>query len=352
MSDSYRDRLVASRPEADEYRELMEALPHDVAGLEGRISGLKIFPVKALGGLAVDRAIITPTGLSDVSGRFGDRMAMPVYPNTGKHDGQPYSHMRYSQREEGGLVLMRPELVSDGLRYAVDGIADDLIIQAHELNPREGERVHVKMGKDGDVQSGVLENGRITEWLRKTLRKIAPDSKVNTDEVGLLLPDPAFKRPVDAAGRTNEESSTLYSDGGQLLVANQATLDWMNRSLQAEYGKDFDPMEMDAFRPNIVLDGLPANAEDVIARLKFLSLTAPEILFAMLCVRCPVTRVIQATGESRKAEPLAWLSKNRPKRVESPKNSATFAVNAAFSSKDTSKIVAVGDRFKVIAEKV
>lgn len=342
MSDRYRDRLVAARPEAEEYRELVEALPENVAGLKGRIAELNIFPIKALGKLALEQALVGPNGISTADGHFHDRMAMLVYPKEGEHDGTPYTHMRYSQRENGDLVLLRPEITVDGLRYRVRDSVEDLVIEPGDLAPREGERVMMKMGDKGNVHSGILENGRITDWIRKALR---------VEQVSLLIPDREFSRVVDGAGRTEEESGTLYSDGGQLLVANRATLDWMNESMAAKYGVDFAPMEMDAFRPNIVLEDLPANAEDVIARLRIFGDHPPEMRFALLCVRCPVTKVMQGSGEKRKKEPLAWLAKNRPPRIEGDKNSVTFAVNADFRSQDNGRIVTVGDKFEVMAEK-
>lgn len=41
-----------------------------------------------------------------------------------------------------------------------------------------------------------------------------------------------FSRSVEQRHRRDQDARTLYTDGGQVLAANAATLDWMNRSLE------------------------------------------------------------------------------------------------------------------------
>ncbi len=105
-----------------------------------------------------------------------------------------------------------------------------------------------------------------------------------------------------------------------------------------------------AVRPNIVLDGLPPNLEDVIAEIAVGSSSGKSLLFGDLCVRCPVTQVLQDTGKKRDGEPLTWLSKNRPSRPPENKG-ATFAVNGVFGPHSFNHVIHPGEDFTILREK-
>ena len=70
----------------------------------------------------------------------------------------------------------------------------------------------------------------------------------------VYMPDSCFRR-VDP-DRVNAERRVGFADGFPLLVVNQSSLDELNSRL--EY-----PVDMRRFRPNIVVEGAGAWAEDL-----------------------------------------------------------------------------------------
>jgi uncharacterized protein YcbX len=86
------------------------------------------------------------------------------------------------------------------------------------------------------------------------------------------------------------------------LVISEASLADLNARLP-------EPMPMERFRPNIVISGPPAYAEDGYARVRI-----GEISFrgAKRCERCVVTSVDPNTGlRHARGEPLRTLAKYR-----------------------------------------
>jgi uncharacterized protein YcbX len=109
-----------------------------------------------------------------------------------------------------------------------------------------------------------------------------------------------------------------FSDGFPILVCNRASLEDLNTRMP-------EPVPMERFRPNVVLDGLPAFAEDRIASLQIglitLNLVKP-------CTRCVITSTDQRTGE-RTTNPLPVLRKFRFDRALL---GVTFGENAVITA--------------------
>src|SRR5690606_25349154 len=78
-----------------------------------------------------------------------------------------------------------------------------------------------------------------------------------------------------------------FADGFPYLVANQASLDALNQRLQA---KGLPPVPMNRFRPNIVIQGLPAYEEDYLAGMRVGDTT---FAFVKRCARCPIPNIDQ-----------------------------------------------------------
>ena len=91
-----------------------------------------------------------------------------------------------------------------------------------------------------------------------------------------------------------------FTDGFPILICNRASLEDLNARMP-------EPVPMERFRPNIVLTGLPAFAEDRIAGVAIgpvrLNLVKP-------CTRCVITATDQLTGE-RATNPLPVLRQFR-----------------------------------------
>ena len=108
-------------------------------------------------------------------------------------------------------------------------------------------------------------------------------------------------RPVNPAyGRPGDHVS--FADGYPALLASEASLADLNSRLAA-------PVPMNRFRPNLVVDGTEAFAEDGWSRIRI-----GEVVFRVVkpCDRCVVTTIDQKTGKAGK-EPLRTLSRYRKK---------------------------------------
>ena len=111
-------------------------------------------------------------------------------------------------------------------------------------------------------------------------------------------PDDAV-RPVGEWGQAGDETS--LSDGFPVMIANAASMQAVNRA----GGLD---MTMARYRPNLVVDGAEAWAEDGWARLR---IGECELELVKPCPRCTVTTVDQESGRFDGEEPLATLRRVR-----------------------------------------
>jgi uncharacterized protein YcbX len=101
-------------------------------------------------------------------------------------------------------------------------------------------------------------------------------------------------------GYAKEGDRVGFADGFPFLLISQASLDELNRRLD-------EPIPMNRFRPNIVIDGCAAHAEDGWRRV-ILGRVAFRV--AKPCARCVVTTTDQETG-ARGPEPLRTLATYR-----------------------------------------
>ncbi len=346
-----RETIADSCKSAAKYRETMQEWPEEVFGLRGRIASLALAPIKGLGMLQVDEAMLTNNGLClpCEGGHFYDRMAMLAIRAPGEIDGVEYEYKRFSQRDEGALALAKPRFDGRSLIYSAPRCSPKRLAVS-DLNPNisEGQKVKMKMFPDGEVLDGRLERegtlAGVTAWVREMLKKNRKSSKYDVNDVEVIFPGRGFSRSVEDLHRRDvDEAQTFFTDGGQILTASQSTLDWMNAD--SNMGRRIG---MEAFRPNIVVAGWPANIEDIIDAVKFNGTNGQvQMLFGGLSVRCNVTTVDNKTGEAPDTEPLTWLSRHRPRRGNKP----TFAVNTVVSAKHAGRKIAVGDFVDVLSEK-
>ncbi|MET1080238.1 MAG: MOSC domain-containing protein [Pseudomonas sp.] len=111
----------------------------------------------------------------------------------------------------------------------------------------------------------------------------------------------ARTRQVDTA-YADVGDRVAFADGFPLLLIGQGSLD----DLAARVGR---PLEMLRFRPNLVVEGAAAYAEDQWRRIRIGDL---EFRVAKGCSRCIMTTLDPATGErSEDREPLATLKTYR-----------------------------------------
>src|SRR5690606_26691189 len=112
--------------------------------------------------------------------------------------------------------------------------------------------------------------------------------------------DSRHRRASNTSWTGGIEALNRFSDGYPWLVISRGSLDDLNSRLE-------QPLPMNRFRPNIVLDGVPAYAEDRIAEL---IVGTVRLRIVKPCTRCAITTTDQSTAERGK-EPLRTLLKYR-----------------------------------------
>ncbi|MFE0518067.1 MOSC domain-containing protein [Streptomyces sp. NPDC058954] len=241
-----------------------------------RLRSIHVHPVKAFRGLAPREAVVEPWGLA------GDRRWALI------DDGGKV----VTQRQQPRLALAVAELLpGGGLRLSAPGM-DPLTVPV----PRPQGTVTVEIF--GDKVEGVLaEQPAAHAWCSEYLG--AASRLVHMD-------DPAVRRPVEPEFALPGETVT-FADGYPLLLTTDASLDALNSLIAQGPHQAEGPLPMNRFRPNLVVSGTAAWAEDEWSRV-----AVGEVTFrvAKVCGRCLVTTTDQFTA-ARGMEPLHTLGRHR-----------------------------------------
>jgi len=249
------------------------------------VSALRIYPVKSLAGIELSEARLTARGLER------DRRFMLV-----DREGA-----FLTQREHPRLATVWTELAGDELRLA----APDAGEVAVPAEPQDGEPLAVRVWNSHC--RAIAPSPEADRWLSAAL---GLDCRL------VFMPE-STRRDVnpDYAG---PGSIVSFADGYPVLVTAEASLAELN-------GRLARPLPMNRFRPNVVIAGAEAWAED---GWKALATGDARLLLVKPCGRCQVTTTDQATGEVTGPEPLATLSTYR----ESEEFGIRFGVNAVPAS--------------------
>lgn len=232
------------------------------------VTALNIYPVKSCKGIALEQALIADTGFAR------DREWLIARPN-----GQ-----FITQREEPRLALITTALSDDALILGAPEIGTLRIPFA-----MRGDPVEVTCWRD---KCAAFDAGaEAATWLEAHLGK--PHRLVRFD--------PSRQRRSSLEWTRGAQAITQFADGFSFLVISQASLDDLN-------GRLVRPLPMNRFRPNLVVDGLPAFGEDDVHEF-----TGDGIRLRIVkaCTRCAITTTDQATGRRDGDEPLRTLRSYR-----------------------------------------
>ncbi|GGW59242.1 MULTISPECIES: MOSC domain-containing protein [Streptomyces] len=236
---------------------------------------IHVHPVKAFRGQSPRQALVEPWGLA------GDRRWALI------DDGGKV----VTQRQQPRLACAAAELLpGGGVRLSAPGM-EPLTVSV----PQPVGTVSLQMFRD--KVEGILADDAAHAWCSTYL---------GADVRLLHMDDPATRRPVDPEyGRPGE--TVTFADGYPLLVTSAASLDALNALIARGEHAAEGPLPMNRFRPNLVVGGTQAWAEDGWSRL-----TIGEVAFrvAKTCGRCVVTTTDQSTAE-RGREPLHTLGRHR-----------------------------------------
>ena len=229
-----------------------------------RLTELNVYPLKSGGGTALREAELLPTGLPH------DREFMLVGPE-GRF---------LSQRDLARMAVLRP--VFDGEVLTVD-VAD----QAAAVTP-----LSLKPVDDGPVRDvyvhrfecqGVDQGDEAAAWFS-----------------ALLDTECRLVRFTGRRSTSRGGGELKFADGYTLHLISAESLDDLNSRLA-------EPLPMNRFRPNLVVEGLGAYGED---QVRMLRVGGAVIEVVRPCTRCVITTTDQDSGV-RGREPLRTLASYR-----------------------------------------
>jgi len=232
-----------------------------------RVSGLYIYPVKSCTGLAVEEAVVEATGFAL------DRRWMVVDADGGF----------LSQRRIPKLAVVRVSVGEACLSMSAPGLPELEVAFKEPPGPLRTVTVW------RDSCAAVDEGTAAAQWLTRHLGCDARLVRLAGDDARPLL-----------ASSGSPGGMVSFADAFPFLLVSEASLDELNRRLAV-------PVPMDRFRPNIVVSGCGAHAEDGWRRVLIGDL---PFRVAKPCARCVITTTDQKTGE-RGPEPLKTLSAYR-----------------------------------------
>lgn len=267
-----------------------EAGAHLHADMLATVSRLFIYPVKSCAGIALGSAELTEAGLAL------DRAWMVV-----DEDGE-----FLSQRELPRMALIQPELTATQLVLRAPGMPVLALPIVLRGAPR---RVQVWR----DLVAAHDQGGEAARWFSDFLGRPA----------ALVRFAPGQSRLSDMKWTGGRAVPNLFSDGFPVLVASEAALDEFNQGLA---GAGHAPVGMERFRPNLVLAGVDAHAEDHLGLLQIgHGEGAIRLQLVKPCARCSIPNVDPATAESSPAVTEALMRTRRDPRLD---GALTWGMNA------------------------
>jgi hypothetical protein len=255
-----------------------------------RISGLFVHPVKSGAALAVDDWPLVGRGLAL------DREYMVV------DDAGVF----LTQREVPALALVMPVL-GDPFGIATP-LGDAAVTEGGTRSVRVWQ--HTGPAVDCGDAAAVL----LSEFLDRPCR--------------LVRLAPQHHRPTEQGS-----GEVGFADGYPLLLTSESSLADLNTRLPVA-------LPMTRFRPNVVIEGAQAFAED---RWATIQLGSVPVDVVKPCARCAITRVDQRTGVRGDGEPLRTLGTFRK-----AKGGVMFGQNAVHRELGT---LSVGDEVSVLARR-
>lgn len=238
-----------------------------------RIASLHVYPVKSCRGIDVDSALVTGTGFE------WDRRWMIVDAND-----------RFiTQRSHPKLATIATTIVGGELWLSATG-RETLVVPGNHGGGRRA--VAVWNDRPQGIDAGDEAAAWLTEHMGEPLR--------------LVRTDPAAPRHASPQWAGATPAPVSFADAFPMLMISRASLEELNRRLPS-------PIPMNRFRPNVVIEGVAAHAEDAMTVFRF---GAVALRGVKLCTRCSTTTTDQQTGARHPdQEPLRTLRTYRNDRA-------------------------------------
>ena len=264
------------------------------------ISELYIYPVKSLAGIKLTSAELSPFGL--------------------KHD------RRWMIVDQQGLLLTQREIAA--MATIKTAIKDDQLILTHNGKqckvPKEhsdSRQIKVTVWKD-QVNAKHLAT-QVDQWLSEILGQTCQ----------LIYMPAQAQRQIDPDFAPAKQFVS-FADAFPFLLISQASLDDLNQRLQK-------PVSINRFRPNIVVTGVQAYAED-----QWQDLSINDIAYQAVkkCSRCIMPSINQQTGQQDQNKMLVILSGYRKENKK-----IKFGQNLIYKNVDiiNNQIISCGDKINL-----
>jgi len=278
------------------------------------ISEINIYPIKSLKGISLDSAVVEERGLE-----YDRRWMLTT------RDG-----MFFTQREFPRMATLSVWIEEDGsgLGVAADRFGDVFV----PSQPDTGDKQQVTIWQS--VCEGEVYGGALNEWFSDV---------IGTNCQLVYMPDQT-RRSVNKRFDHGDDVVS-FADGYPLMVLSEATLADLNSRLD-------DPLPMNRFRPNLVVSGSSAFAEDAWDKVRI-----GEAVFRSTkpCERCVMTTVDQSKGEFTGKEPLKTLASYRMAKNVMPDRYDSLGVGATavlfgqnLIAESIGATVSVGDAVDII----
>lgn len=232
---------------------------------------IHIYPVKSLPGVRLNKASVGEKGLE-----FDRRMMLLDENNKFMTQRTRPAMCLFDVRLEGGIFI-----VSDKTGKRKDEVSIDL--------NRKPEGTCIKAEIWDDMVEVIETDPALSTWFSAVLGVRCRIVAFPEENSRLIDPD-----------YSPEPRQVSLADGYPLLMISRESLDLLNSKLDQS-------VEMQRFRPNLVVSGGKSHEEDILRRFRI-----GNNIFAAVkpCARCVLTTVDPLTGKSGE-EPLRTLSTYR-----------------------------------------
>ncbi len=249
-----------------------------------KISEINIYPIKSLKGISLESSVVKERGLKD------DRRFMLV----------DEKRELLTQREFSKMATLFTEIQAESINVSADGFGSLQIPKKFETSKKETVRVW------NSFCEALVADDWINQWFCDFLET----------ECSLVRMPESTKRQINEKFNKGNEIVS-FADGYPLLIISENSLADLNSRLEAK-------LPMNRFRPNLVVSGSEAFAEDNWKKIKI-----GETIFRSTkpCARCVVTTIDQETGKSDVKEPLKTLADFRKASDVFPETFEDFDLN-------------------------
>lgn len=233
-----------------------------------KVTEINIYPVKSLGGISLEEATVEKRGLQY------DRRWMLT-----DTDGE-----FFTQREFPKMATLSLEINANSL--SISNSENEKIEVPFDFEKSKMQKIRVWQS----VCEALILPENVNQWLSDCL-----ETKCQM----VYMPDES-EREINQLFRQNNEIVS-FADGYPFMLIGEDSLNNLNKKLETA-------LPMNRFRPNIVVSGSEAFAEDHWKKIQ-----VGETVFRSTkpCARCVITTIEQSEGEFDGKEPLKTLATYR-----------------------------------------